>query len=66
MLVNTKYKYCNNVFKYIYKYFQILFQKKSSTLKTKKKLANTVETMPKLLSIFMLLIKRSLHYIYLL
>ena len=30
----------------------------------KKNLANTVETMPNWLSIFMLLLKRSLHYQY--
>ena len=36
MLVNTKYKYCKNVFKYILKILSNTFSKKSSTLKTKK------------------------------
>ena len=47
-----------NTFKNTFKYF---FKKKSSTLK-KKKLANTVETLPKWLAIFMFLLKQSLHY----
>ena len=55
-----KYKYCNNVFKCIRKYFS----EKQKNRILKKNLANTVETMPKWLSIFMLLLKRSLHYQY--
>ena len=47
-----------NTFKNTLKYFF----KKIIHFRNKKKLANTVETMPKWLSIFMFLLKQSLHY----